>query len=311
MGNYWLIARHEYRRTVLKRRFLFITLAIPLAMAVLIGIVVAVELSGQSTLPIGYVDQVGILDPGLAGMALEEDEIEIRAYSDEDTAMAALEAEQIQAFFILPPGYPASLETELYYLETPPTGEAWRAFDDFIRLNLTDSLPDDIQARLLDGPSVIVEDLENGRTFSEENIINILIPIFASFFFLFATMSAGGYMLQVVADEKENRTMEVMLTSVTSGQMIGGKVAGLLAAALTQLAIYVLAGVLGVVFAARYVEFLQAAVVPWGYIGIMALFFFPAYGLLAAVMVAIGSAVTELQEAQQIAGFLNLFFCCR
>jgi ABC-2 type transport system permease protein len=40
----------------------------------------------------------------------------------------------------------------------------------------------------------------------------------------------------------------------------------------------------------------------------MALFFLPSYALISAVMVAIGGAVTELQQGQQVAGILNLFF---
>jgi ABC-2 type transport system permease protein len=40
----------------------------------------------------------------------------------------------------------------------------------------------------------------------------------------------------------------------------------------------------------------------------MALFFIPAYSLIAAVMVTVGAAVTEIQQGQQMAGILNLFF---
>jgi ABC-2 type transport system permease protein len=99
-----------------------------------------------------------------------------------------------------------------------------------------------------------------------------------------------------------------MITSVTPGQLIGGKTVGLLAAALTQLAIYVITVVVGLTVAAPHVEVLQQVAVPWTYLGVMALFFFPAYGLIAAVMVAIGGAVTKVEEGQQVAGFLNLFF---
>jgi ABC-2 type transport system permease protein len=115
-------------------------------------------------------------------------------------------------------------------------------------------------------------------------------------------------MLRVVADEKENRTMEVMLTSLTPTQLIGGKALGLLAASLTQLSIYVIAGILGLTVAATYVEPLQQATLPWTYLGVMALFFFPSYALIAAVMIAIGSAVTDVQQGQQLAAILNLFF---
>ncbi|MFQ5615690.1 MAG: ABC transporter permease [Anaerolineales bacterium] len=102
--------------------------------------------------------------------------------------------------------------------------------------------------------------------------------------------------------------MEVMLTSISPGQLIGGKAAGLLAASLTQLGIYAAAIVAGLVIAAPHVEPLQRAVVPWAYLGVMAIFFFPAYTLISAVMVAVGAAVTELQQGQQVAGILNLFF---
>ena len=102
--------------------------------------------------------------------------------------------------------------------------------------------------------------------------------------------------------------MEVMVTSVTPGQLIGGKAVGLLAASLTQLAIYVVAAVVGLIVAAQYVPELQQLEVPWLYLGIMALFFLPTYALISAVMIAVGAAVTELQQGQQMAGLLNLFF---
>lgn len=102
--------------------------------------------------------------------------------------------------------------------------------------------------------------------------------------------------------------MEIMLTSITPGQLIGGKVIGLLGVALTQLSIYVIAVVVGLKVGATSMPALQNATAPWAYLGVMALFFFPAYALISAVMIAIGSAVTEVQQGQQVAGILNLFF---
>ena len=61
------------------------------------------------------------------------------------------------------------------------------------------------------------------------------------------------------------------------------------------------------IVAARTPELRQLSV-PWDYLFVMTLFFFPAYALLAALMVAVGSAVTEFQQGQQIAAILNLIF---
>jgi ABC-2 type transport system permease protein len=49
-------------------------------------------------------------------------------------------------------------------------------------------------------------------------------------------------------------------------------------------------------------------VVPWDYLGVMALFFLPTYALISAVMIAIGGAVTEVQQGQQLAGLLNFLY---
>jgi ABC-2 type transport system permease protein len=304
----WLVAKHEYRRTVFRRAFILVTLAIPLGMAALIAFTIMIETSGENRLPVGYVDQADILDVSRPPLPPTPTAIEVRAFPDEEAALAALNRKEIQAFFVFPPDYPKTLHTDLYYLEKPPSSDVWGEFNNFVRLNLVAAYPDEVRNRLLEGPNVTVRDIVSNREFSESSMINVVLPFVATFFFFLATMSASGYTLQVVAAEKENRTMEIMVTSVTPGQLIGGKTVGLLAATLTQLAIYVIAGLVGLTVAAPHVEFLQQVTVPWAYLGVMGLFFFPSYVLIATVMVAIGGAVTKVQEAQQVAGFLSLLF---
>ncbi len=308
MRNLWLIAKHEYRGTVFKRAFILVTLAIPLGIVAVIALTIFVVASGENTLPVGYVDKAGVLDIARQPPSTAPTDIGIRAFPDEETALAALEGEEIQAFFVLPPDYPNTLQTDLYYLEEPPSSDAWGDFDGFVRTNLVASYPEELRKRLIEGPTITVLDIVSHREFSERSIVNIVLPFVASFFFFVATMSASGYMLQVVAAEKENRTMEIMITSVTPGQLIGGKTAGLLAAALTQLSIYVIVAIVGLIVAAPHIEALQHVTVHWAYLGVMALFFIPSYALIAAVMVAIGAAVTKVQEAQQMAGLLNMLF---
>ena len=311
MRNFWLVAKREYRSVVVRRGFVILTAAIPLGLALLVGLGFLTQTlrENQSRLPVGYVDQAGFLDAGRqAALPGDKKGVEVRAFPDQEMALAALEGGEIQAFFVFPPDYRQTLHTEIYYLEKPLSNKTWGDFDDWVRANLIASYPAQIQARLLEGTSITVHDIVSNRTFSENSIANIVLPFVATFFFFFATMSAAGYMLGVVAGEKENRTMEILVTSVTPGQLIGGKAAGLLAASLTQLAIYVIAVVIGLKIAAPYVPELQQVVVPWDYLGVMALFFLPAYGLIAAIMMALGSAVTDVQQGQQIAGLLNLVF---
>jgi ABC-2 type transport system permease protein len=308
MLSFWLVAKHEYRRTVFRRAFVLVTLAIPLAMVAFIALAILVAIMGENNLPVGYVDNANILDVTRQPFSAMPTGIKVQAFPDEEAALAALEGEEIQAFFVLPSDYPNTLQTDLYYLEEPPSNDVWRDFSTFVRANLVATYPDEVRIRLFEGPNITVHDIVSNREFSESSIINVILPFVATFFFFVAIMSASGYMLQVVADEKESRMIEVMITSVTPGQLIGGKTAGLLAAALSQLSIYVIVVVVGLTVAAPHVKVLQYITVPWTYLGVMALFFFPSYALISAVMVAIGGAVTKVREGQSVAAILNLLF---
>jgi len=146
------------------------------------------------------------------------------------------------------------------------------------------------------------------REFSERYIFSFFIPFIAAFFFIFVVMGSSGYLLQVVTDEKENRTIEIMMTTVTPGQLIGGKALGLLAVSLTQVFIWVLTGIGAILIGAIFFEALRSISVPWSLLLVVVLFFIPAYAFIAGLMTAIGSAVTDLTQAQQIVGVLNLLF---
>jgi ABC-2 type transport system permease protein len=127
-------------------------------------------------------------------------------------------------------------------------------------------------------------------------------------FFLFAVMGASGYFLQVVTDEKENRTMEIMITSISPAQMIGGKSVGLVAVGLTQLFVWISSIAIAWMVAKQFFVTLQLIELPWDILIIFAIFFLPSYAIIAGMMICIGSVVTELQEGQQISGVINLLF---
>jgi ABC-2 type transport system permease protein len=314
MHNSWLVAKYEYRRIVGRRGFLLGTLAIPFFLILIIVVMVLFVEGKSSKLPLGYVDQSGLLaNENLVSEGESENQEEavqqkFIAYLEESSAQAALKNGEIQAYFVFPSDYPANLQTDLYYLSKPPDASIWSQFDDLVRARLVSKLAEPVQKRLLEGSHLTVIDLNNNRRFSPEGVVNIILPIVVSFFFFAITLSASTYMLQVVSDEKENRTMEVMITSLSPGQLITGKAMGLIATAMTQLAIYILAGLICLKIAAGRIAGFQYLTIPWDYILVMVLFFFPTFALLAAIMIAIGGATGELQQGQQIAGLLNLVF---
>lgn len=306
MRNLWLMARHEYRNRVQTRAFVLATLGMPVLIIAIFAISAFVSMRGQSDLPIGYVDHAGFLDYDLyAQLEDAENRLELREFADDAGARSALEAEEIQGYYVVPAGYPQNMEVEVYFLEDWPNGSD---FADFLRANLLAHTDVPAGDWWLEGANVAIRAADTGREVSTDSAINIILPLVAAFFFFFSVMGSAGYLLQVVADEKENRTMEILITSISPLQLIAGKALGLMAVALTQIALWLVAVVIGLLIASRYVEFLQGATVPWSYLLIIALYFLPAYALMAAIMTAIGSAVTELQQGQQISGILNMLF---
>jgi len=208
---------------------------------------------------------------------------------------------------VVPAGYPQNLQIEAYYLEEMPSGGD---FADFVRANLLAeaNLPEGASSWLLEGPELTVRDMNSGREMNDDAIGNVILSFIGGFFFFFAVLGSAGFLVQVVADEKENRTMEMLITSMSPFQLIAGKAIGLIGVALTQIALWALSIAVVIVIAARFVDFLAGLTVPWSFLLVFALYFLPAYALIAGMMIAIGSVVTEVQQGQQISGILNLLF---
>jgi ABC-2 type transport system permease protein len=71
-----------------------------------------------------------------------------------------------------------------------------------------------------------------------------LIPFAFTLLFVMSIFITSGYLLQSVTEEKENRVVEILLSSVPPMPLMAGKILGLGAAGLTQVAIWVGTGLI-------------------------------------------------------------------
>ena len=310
MPKLWIIAKHEYLKITRKRSFVLGTLAMPLFFVAIMAFAVIMVIAGEDQRPIGYVDHAGLLIT-VTQLPLEKNgpqPVELLTFPDEAQAQAALDARQIQAFYVLSADYLTSHKAQLIYWDKAPSGSAQRRFDNLVRANLVAALPKEVAQRAQSGVDLTARSADGQQEVSGESIINIFIPFFIGLFFSIVVLSSGTYMLEAVADEKENRTIEVMTTSLTPGQLIGGKATGLMAVALTQIGILAFTIFVAILVGAQFIEALQALRVPWSMFLTLALFFLPTFVLIAGMMITIGSMVTETRQGQQIAGALNMLF---
>ena len=132
MNKSWIIIKHEYRKHVLRKGFLLALFSVPLWILVSITFgLIAVLLTHNGT-PIGFVDHSGFLQsavypPRETGILNDPD---ILPYASEILARQALDQGKIQAYYVVPKGYPTDRTVKSYYLKEPkqPINQHFEAF---------------------------------------------------------------------------------------------------------------------------------------------------------------------------------------
>ncbi len=309
MRSFWLVAAYEYGRNVFKGRFLLTLFSVPAYLIVIIGIGILMEARrGERSLPVGIVDQAAILNISLFSPELkslrqaEYQPVDFMAFQTAQAARAALEANKIQAYFILPEHYESTRQLEIVYLQEP--GEnAWQQFYDLLRINLLSRYPPEIVRRAAFGTDFIVRSIDGQREtpVSSGPTFGLLMPLFITIVFLMLLLISSGYILNAVTDEKENRTFEVLVTSISPLQFIAGKIIGIVAISLTLLLIWT-GMVLLVIFVGNQagVRWLSDLSMDWRSVVATVAIAIPAYILTTAVMVAIGAMFPTAQEGQSV-----------
>lgn len=311
MRNIWLVARNEYARMARRRSFILATLGVPLLILGVMGVSILVSIRSDrpDPRPIGFVDLAAAYPTLAPRQAYAGDnDVTVRVFAADEAARAALAAGEIQAYYIIPQDYETSHRVQVRYWKTAPSSRVDALFRRFLRVSLVQDQPEDVQMQLLRGVTFDARMVKDGRPVEGGNEAEFVFALVLSMFFVFVVMASGGYLLRAVSTEKENRTVEVMFTSVSPLQLITGKALGLMAVALTQIGVWVVTLLVAAGVVSRFVDFLRDFVVPWNLAGVMLLYFLPTYALVAGMMILIGSVFTDMQQSQQIAGVVNMVF---
>src|SRR5574340_447753 len=308
MKKFWLVFRHEYLRHVLRKRFIFGVLSVPIFIGISVGLGLLSAVLGTDRRRVGIVDRSGVRSAPLR--TPESDNSVLRKttfifYDDPSLAQEALDKRKIQGFYTIDAGYRENGRVDLTAYEALGA-QVSSDFSHLLRLNLLKDQPAELQDRLYEGPQVTVRSLSDERSAGPTNFMEIILPIVAGILFLVAVNISGGYLLQAVVEEKENRTIEIIMTSVSTNQFMAGKIAGNLSVGLTQLFIWLVAAGVGVMALVRIQSGPTDLTVGSTFMGMLLLTALPTLVMIAAMMAMIGATTTEAREAQQIAGLFTL-----
>ncbi|MCP4759279.1 MAG: ABC transporter permease [Planctomycetes bacterium] len=164
------------------------------------------------------------------------------------------------------------------------------------RLRNMDMSPEVIRAAV-DRPSIeTIRIGSEGGEQSESKLTRFLVPVAFMGLMWIVVMTGGNYLLMSTIEEKSTRVIEVLLSATSPTGLLAGKILGFAGVSAVMLAMYlVVAVVMMVLFAAL-------DIVSPGDIALGIAFFGIAYLMMAAIMAGIGSAVSDVTEAQSLMG---------
>jgi ABC-2 type transport system permease protein len=307
MNRTLLVAWQEYRKHVFNKRFLLGLLSVPLVILAMVGLVFLMMSLENNTGALGYVDYSGLLANPLPAPAPEKPDkpVTILPFDSEVQAEAALTAGEIQGYYIIPADYLSTGSLEVVTMGTIKS-PARRQFYDLLSTNILRDTDPQVAARLTEGAEVVVVSPDGSRIASSENWFNILLPMLSGLAFMIIMFSTGGYLMQAVVDEKENRTMEVIITSISPNQFMAGKIIGDISIGLTQILLWMLFIVIVVLVGRDSIDFLRSLQIAPQTILLLVVVMFPAFVMVAALMAAVGATVAEAREGQQVIGLLAM-----
>jgi len=301
-----LILKHEFRQTVKRKGFIIMTLAFPVLALIAIGVFSLIQGIEKPPAPgeevtIGYVDKVSGFDEYTS-----QPGVTLIPYLTQEEATRALLAEEISEYFIIPPDYVSTGIVTRYTLEQelePPEETQW-AIKSFLLSNLLEGQTSPEVTERVKAPLALVSTRldETGQVATDQGGFGaFIIPYLFSILLVMAIFTSSGFLLQGLGEEKENRIMEILLSSVSARQLLTGKVLGLGAVGLIQILIWLLSARFLVELVSTTIGgFATTLQIPSNLLILGVVYFILGYLLFAVLMAGVGSISSTAREGQQL-----------
>jgi ABC-2 type transport system permease protein len=307
-----IILRHEFSQTIKRKSFIIMTLIFPLlALLGILGFTI-VEALGHEAAPrevskVGYVDEVGAF-----GQFGEQSGVSFISYPDEEHALEALLGGEINEYFVIPSDY-LSVGTVVRYTtkrELEPPRKIQEQVKEFMLSNLLAgrASPQIIERAKSPAEMVSLRLDERGEVAADQGGFGaFVVPYIFAILLCMSIFTSSGFLLQGLSEEKENRVMEILLSSVSARQLLTGKVVGLGAAGLLQVLTWLTCARGLAQFASTSIGgMLSNILVPTNFIVLGITYFILGYFLFAILMAGVGSVGSTARESHQISGIFSM-----
>lgn len=307
MEKIMLVLKNEFISTVTRRSFIITLLLIPVASLIMM---LVVSILGKNTGSIvsqifspsqqkvyeGYVDESGLIQK----LPPDYDPTRLIAYPDRSQADLAMKAGEISGYYIVPKDYLAKGEVTIVQAKYNPLSafDNADAFRQILKFNLLGGDIALLEKYNLPANVETVTQVPATPTRDQGNVLTFFLPYIVTMLFYIVILTSSSLMLNSVTIEKQNRVIEILMSSVTPIQMLVGKIIALGLVGLLQTIAWSGAGYLLLKVSGRSIELgafqLPPSILIWGII-----YFLLGYAVYASLMAGIGALVPNLREASQ------------
>jgi len=323
-----IVARWELLTTITRRMYIFAVVAMPVFYGIMLGVAAFTGRTvarGDGNRPIAAVDHAHILDLAFAEQQTaargQSDEATlpggastqpIREYPDADSALADMRGGKASAVFVIEADYLASGRITVYardrgLLALPTERRRQAQIADAIRASLLHRVVSgDVLARAY-APAARITRVHldaQGRAVPDAGDVGAAGPFAGSFgVFFMLTMAiffSAGFLQQATIEDRQNRMIEILMSSLDTDELLVGKILGLGGAGLLQVAIYL------AILAVPGLLTLSVLQVPLDRLALSLVYFILGYLLFASLMAATGSLGRTAQESAQLSAIWTL-----
>jgi ABC-2 type transport system permease protein len=311
LRNTWIICKHECFKRIRTRSFLITTFLMPLFLAAVVGIPATlgaranhqnqkiVLVCPRADLAAAISDHLVTDSKGAYHVAIVSDVSD----AEHQRLMEQLDAGHIDGFLWIDAA--AMREGRVTYERRSAGDFMWQQIirnsvsAGFNRMRMEEYgiKPDQINSVLRGADIDMRFSSEGRRDVSRDAAAIITVLLLATVLFI-TLLSYGVMVMRSVLEEKASRVIEVLLCSATPDELMSGKILGVGAVGLIQVAIW---GIMGIAIAAPPHGAAPSPglhVVPLPLLIYFAIFYLLGYLLYSAMFAAVGAAFNSSDEAQ-------------
>lgn len=297
-----IVALTEFITNVKRKEFIILTLLLPLILltSMVIPLFFMQTVSHEKE-TLGVVDETGIVMPVLKERYTD---YLIKEIANAEEARQLLENNNISSYIIIEKDFIEKGKVSYYSkIQLSSFSSAnmnlERIVSDIAIENLlrNEGISNEIINKVKD--PIEMERITVTKTGDEKEtpfsfVGNYLLPLFL----FMSIMNAGGYLLNGIVEEKENKVVEVLLSTISPSELLSGKILGLGGLGILQVSIWGI-GIIAVT------KILNIPLITFEKGIIIMIFFILGYFFYSSIFAMIGSISTSTRDSQQISAIVS------